>query len=240
MSDWLELELSERLAPVEAPEELWQRVAGGGTRAQPAASVCGSYRRRGYADSGRSHLVPGARPAAVRHIAAIPGLRPRRSLPALPHHTLTVCGKPSRKKRPARAWPPDSGILRLRIGMLRAQLIVFAAGALLMVQVQCAAACAAELCGNGCGRSESVPPCHRHQHRAPSQNRTPDGCPQRTILAPAISLQTPQAEFQPLSVTGQAAAMEPARPADMGSSELALSSFAPPGGKSLSVIVLRI
>lgn len=30
MSDWLELELSERLAPVEAPPELWQRVAEGG------------------------------------------------------------------------------------------------------------------------------------------------------------------------------------------------------------------
>jgi hypothetical protein len=30
VSDWLELELSECLAPVEAPDELWQRVAGGG------------------------------------------------------------------------------------------------------------------------------------------------------------------------------------------------------------------
>ncbi len=29
MSDWLELELSNRLAPVEAPEELWLRVRPG-------------------------------------------------------------------------------------------------------------------------------------------------------------------------------------------------------------------
>ena len=29
MSDWLELELSDRLAPVKAPEELWQRCGAG-------------------------------------------------------------------------------------------------------------------------------------------------------------------------------------------------------------------
>ena len=32
MSDWLELELSERLAPVQAPGELWDRLAAGGGR----------------------------------------------------------------------------------------------------------------------------------------------------------------------------------------------------------------
>lgn len=35
MSDWLELELSEHMAPVEAPDELWLRVAGGGFACQP-------------------------------------------------------------------------------------------------------------------------------------------------------------------------------------------------------------
>jgi len=29
VSDWLELELSERLAPVQAPDELWDRVVNG-------------------------------------------------------------------------------------------------------------------------------------------------------------------------------------------------------------------
>jgi hypothetical protein len=29
MSDWLELELAQELAPVEAPDELWDRVRGG-------------------------------------------------------------------------------------------------------------------------------------------------------------------------------------------------------------------
>jgi hypothetical protein len=42
MRDWMELELSEHLAPVKAPEDLWRRV----NTAQPALAVALPLRQR--------------------------------------------------------------------------------------------------------------------------------------------------------------------------------------------------
>ena len=128
-------------------------------------------------------------------------------------------------------------MLQAGIGMLRAKFVVLVAIALLFAQLQCAAACAAHLCGADSDKRSSLPPCHRHH--APSRDRTPDSCPHQTA-APAVSTEALHVEIRPVPAPGLPATISAALPADRWSSELAVSVFFPPGLRDLSSTLLRI
>jgi len=122
--------------------------------------------------------------------------------------------------------------------MFRAPHIVFVAMALLFAQLQCAAACASQLCGADLAKTEQGPPCHRHHEH--SHDRIPGSCTNRIIVSPATSPQTLQPGAPILSALGVVATMPLALPPGTPAKALDLAAFSPPKVKGLSSIVLRI
>jgi hypothetical protein len=121
---------------------------------------------------------------------------------------------------------------------MRARFIVVVAVAVVFPQLQCAAACASQLCGTDNSRSGSLPPCHRHHDY--SHNRAPARCPHHMITAPAISPQAVRVEAPVFPVVGLAAPAPAVYPAGAQTSAYDSLSSSPPASGSLSVVVLRI
>ncbi len=123
--------------------------------------------------------------------------------------------------------------------MPRAKLIIFAAMALLFVQLQCTAACATQLCKADFDQSENLPPCHRHHH-SPSHDQPAGSCVHRIIVLTAPSQQLSQIELPQFSVIN---APEPVFSVVLADSRIIGHSHttpSPPGLESLSAVVLRI
>jgi hypothetical protein len=92
-----------------------------------------------------------------------------------------------------------------------AKLIVLVAVAVLFAQLQCAAACAEQLCVADFSGSAFVTPCHRHPDH--SHGQTPAPCARGIIDVPATSPQTPHAEAPNLGVLGGATSPPAVAPA---------------------------
>ena len=123
--------------------------------------------------------------------------------------------------------------------MPRAKLIVFAAMALLFVQLQCTAACATELCKTDSDKSESLPPCHRHHH-SPSHDQPSGSCLHQIIVATTPSQQLSQIELPQSSVMTVAEPGVAVLLADSRTKGHSYTTPSPPGLESLSAVVLRI
>ena len=115
--------------------------------------------------------------------------------------------------------------------MQRARLIVLAAIALLIAQLQCVATCVDQFCGAGSAQSQSVPPCHRQHKQSPAPVTCPDqilttatsvhALPAGVAMMPALAL------AHNVSASFPRVAQEPVDPS-------------PPGIGTLYAIVLRI
>lgn len=123
--------------------------------------------------------------------------------------------------------------------MPRAKLIVFAAMALLFVQLQCTAACATQLCKADFGQSENLPPCHRH-HDSPSHDQPPGSCVHQIIVVTTPSQQLSQMELPQFSVMNAAEPVSAVVLADSRTIGHRHTTPSPPGLESLSAVVLRI
>lgn len=123
--------------------------------------------------------------------------------------------------------------------MARAKLIVTAAAVLLLAQLHCVTACAAELCSSDSGRAESVPPCHQHQHPTPDPNRR--SCSFQRVMSAVTTPDAQHFEMPVLFVLGLAPA-RPAtlRPADTVTRTFDFSDGSPPGAAGISSFILRI
>jgi len=108
--------------------------------------------------------------------------------------------------------------------MHRRKLIVLIAMAVFAAQLQCAAACAADLCGG------PLPPCH-HPHSP---------CPHRASAAALVAVQAPQvwAVATPMAVA--AAAIQPVIGDAAQRAEMVRAALSPPGFHLPASIVLRI
>jgi len=126
-----------------------------------------------------------------------------------------------------------------RIGMLRAQAVLFAAVALLTAQIPCLAACAGDLCSEI--SSASIPPCHRHRQHPDNRG---SNCARQGVTTAAIPEQAVHAKSQLASVASAPVTNGPVRPSpvapEMRGGASALSAASPPGMISLSSVVLRI
>lgn len=114
------------------------------------------------------------------------------------------------------------------------KLIVVVAAAVLFAQIQCVAACAADLCSV---RTASVPPCHDHHDH--SHDQTPGSCSFHLIVTPATSPHAPQLDAPAPSVLGLAATVSPVLPVDV-QSRPDLSDSSPPRTTRISPTILRI
>ena len=123
--------------------------------------------------------------------------------------------------------------------MPRAKLIVFAAMALLFVQLQCTAACAAQSYKADFGQSENVPPCHRHHH-SPSHDHPSGSCVHQIIVLTSASQQVSQIELPQFSVMNVAEPVVAVVLADSRAIGSSCTTPSPPGLESLSAVVLRI
>jgi hypothetical protein len=127
--------------------------------------------------------------------------------------------------------------------MVRAGFNVLATAVLLLAQVQCATACAGEICAE-LAKSEALPPCHRHGHHSQSQDQSnrqdPASCAHQNLSAPAISPQIVQVESPSLFVLGIPVSAVPLLPIETRADARHGSNFSPPGTGGLSCIVLRI
>ena len=127
---------------------------------------------------------------------------------------------------------------RTELGMPRAKLIVFAAMALLFVQLQCTAACATQLCTTDFDQSENLPPCHRHHH---SPHDQPSGsCVHRIVVVTTPSQQLSQIELPQFSVMNVAEPVLAVVLADSRTIGHSHTTPSPPGLEGLSAVVLRI
>lgn len=123
--------------------------------------------------------------------------------------------------------------------MFRAKLIVVIAVAVVFAQLQCVAACTADLCGADLGQTESVPPCHKHHDH--SHDQAPSSCSFHLIVAQATAPDAPQSDIPVLSVHGLAATVSAILRIDGDSWIASLSDPSPPGTTALlSSTVLRV
>jgi hypothetical protein len=122
-----------------------------------------------------------------------------------------------------------------RIAMPSAKLIVAVAAAILVAQVQCVAACAADACVS---QTASVPPCHKHHDH--SHDQTPASCSFNHIITPAMQPHASLLDLPAPSVLGLAATMSLVLPVDIQTWALDLLVPLPPGSPGISSAVLRI
>ena len=123
--------------------------------------------------------------------------------------------------------------------MAPAKLIVTVAAVVLFAQLQCVAACAADLCGANLSRTESVPPCHKHHNH--SHDQAPASCSFHLTVTQATSPHTPQLDEPVLSALGLAATASAILPLAGDSWVADLSDPSPPGMTALqSSTVLRV
>ena len=122
--------------------------------------------------------------------------------------------------------------------MFRAKLIAFIAFTMVFAQLQCVARCAGSWCSENVAKTQSVPPCHRHDN--PSQDQTSAMCGYQVSNLPATLANLVQNRAQSLSaqsalpslaglVLGSAWANEPHR-----------SAYSPPAYVPSPSNVLRI
>jgi uncharacterized membrane protein len=107
----------------------------------------------------------------------------------------------------------------------------------LFAQLQCVAACAAQLC-TGVSHSESLPPCHRHHDH--SHDQAPVSCAHQVVRARAATPQTLQLDAPIVSLLSPGTTISGGSPTDTRTTALNFSSFSPPGFTGLSCVVLRI
>lgn len=122
--------------------------------------------------------------------------------------------------------------------MAPAKLIVAVAAVMLIVQVQCTAACAAELCGAKRSQTESVPPCHKHHDH--SHDQAPASCSFRLVVSSATAPPAPQWEIPVPAVLGLVATVLTVPPGAAPSWSLDVSVTSPPGIPRNSSAILRI
>lgn len=114
--------------------------------------------------------------------------------------------------------------------------IVVAIG--LFAQLQCAVACATQVCNTDSAQSSHVPPCHRHQDH--TQGQAPGSCSHQNVIAPAPSPRIVQLEIPVCPVASPAAIVSAHILAGSRLNAAYHSALSPPGRESLSSIVLRI
>lgn len=122
--------------------------------------------------------------------------------------------------------------------MPSAKLIVAVAAVMLFAQIQCIAACAADVCGARFGQTESVPPCHKHHDH--SHDQAPRSCSLRIVITSATSQHAPQLEMPVLSVLGPVPTVSSVLRADAQWWVLVVSDASPPGIPRNSSAILRI
>ena len=122
--------------------------------------------------------------------------------------------------------------------MIRAKLIVFIALATVFAQLQCVAACAGNWCGPDLGKSQSVPPCHRHHDH--SQDRTPASCGHQLMNPPATSPHAIQLQAPIMVPIGLVASSAWVVRADVRVDRLHPAAFSPPEAVRPAPSVLRI
>ena len=122
--------------------------------------------------------------------------------------------------------------------MFRGKLIVVVAVAILFAQLQCAAACARELCGADFAKTQLVPPCHRHQDHSP--DRAPRTCRYQAINPPSTSPQPIAFHAPILPVAALTAGSSSTIGLGSRLSYLRVFAFFPPGWVDDPPAVLRI
>jgi hypothetical protein len=122
-------------------------------------------------------------------------------------------------------------------GMFRAKMIVVVAGAILLAQMQCIAACAGGLC-NDLAKTESVPPCHRHHDHSKDQGPAP--CSHQPVISQATTPEIPQVQIPVLSHLGTPPNVVSGIPIEAGTRNLIVPIFSPPPLVGVQSTVLRI
>jgi hypothetical protein len=115
------------------------------------------------------------------------------------------------------------------------KLVVAVAAVILFAQVQCIAACAADVCS---GKTESVPPCHQHHDH--SHHQSPGSCSFHVIITPATSPHAPQLDIPAPSVLCLPATISLVLPVDLQSWPLNLPDPLQSSVNSISSPILRI
>lgn len=122
--------------------------------------------------------------------------------------------------------------------MFRAKLIAFIAVAILFTQLQCVAACTNALCGFDFGKTQSVPPCHRHHDH--SHDRVPSTCWHQAINPPAIPPQSIDVHVPILSIAAVTSDLASATAPQALAALLKFSVSSPPEYIGPPLTVLRI
>jgi hypothetical protein len=115
------------------------------------------------------------------------------------------------------------------------KLIVAVAAAILFAQIQCVAACAADLCS---GRTASVPPCHQHHDH--SHKQAPGSCSFHLVVTPATPPDAPQLDVPAPLVFSLGTTISPVLAVATQSSLLDLAEPSPPSIINISSTILRI
>lgn len=123
--------------------------------------------------------------------------------------------------------------------MPRTKLIVAVAAVVLFAQIQCVAACAADLCSATITQTEPISPCHKHHNH--SHDQAPASCSFHLTVTQATSPHIPQLDVPVLSVLALAATVSANLPLAGDSWAADLSDPSPPGMTALlSSTVLRV
>jgi hypothetical protein len=122
--------------------------------------------------------------------------------------------------------------------MVRAKLIVFIATAMVFAQLQCVSACVGNWCGLDFGKSQSVPPCHRHHDH--SHDQTPASCSHQFTNPPAAARDLLHMQAPAMVALGPVTKLAGAIGPSTRSSELGPAEFSPPESVRTAPTVLRI
>ncbi len=123
--------------------------------------------------------------------------------------------------------------------MPRMKLVLALAAGVLFAQLQCVAACTADLCDPDLGQTQPVPPCHKHHDE--SHDHAPSSCSFHLIVAQATSPDASQLDIPVLSMLGAVTTVSPILPIAGDSWMTTFSDPSPPGITALlSSTVLRV
>jgi hypothetical protein len=117
--------------------------------------------------------------------------------------------------------------------MFNAKLIVMVALALLFIQLECAAACAAQVCSVDSGKTQSAPPCHPQRDGSSS-------CPNQIASTAATAPRISQVDIPNFPVVSLAAPVSAVIPARSRTYIPNSSASSPPQFQNLSSVILRI